>query len=627
MKKEIKSVSYQRVKQTAGFWYDWSEKISRITIEAVYEQFVKTGRLDALKLHWKEGDPHKPHIFYDSDMAKWIESASYMLFFKRDASLEQKIDQIVDLIEQGREKSGYFNSYFLQFEKDQRWQQRQSHELYCAGHLLEAALVYEEATGKKRFLELMTDYMDYIIKVFTVEKSTAFTTPGHEEIELALIKLSRRTNNTKYLDLAAHFIDNRGREEREKHTFDWYGPGYAQDQAPVSEQKEAQGHSVRFGYLYAAVADLAREREDEELYQACRRVLRDTVDKKMYVTGGVGNLSHGESFGQSYILPNREAYTETCASISLAMVYSRMLTLEPDGEYGDLLELQLYNGALSGISLSGDAFTYENPLEVFYRDTQFKEAVKAPHRPYDRQKVFSCSCCPPNISRLLGSLGGYQYSVSPHTLYAHIYSSHTASIEIAGQLITLEQKTDYPWSGEIELTLTPPEKTKFTLALRIPGWSSVHTISINREKIDPPLLKGYAHIEREWSPGDRIHLSLPMEPVELESHPLVAENAGKVALKVGPLIYCAEETDNGERLWDYIIPRSGEFKMEWKKNLLGGINQLKVKAKQRKSDFSKKGLYRPWQPEYEEKELTLIPYYAWCNREPGNMTVWLRKER
>ncbi|MBT3274415.1 MAG: glycoside hydrolase family 127 protein [Spirochaetales bacterium] len=632
MERNIKAIPHHNVDQTKGFWFDWFATNRDNTIESVYREFEKTGRIEAMKLNWKEGSPNKPHIFFDSDMAKWIESAAYVLHYRRNSELEAKIDAIIDLIEAGRDERGYFNSYFLQFEQDQRWQRRESHELYCAGHLLEAAIAYAEATGKKKFLDLMSDYMDYIHQIFFIEKSAAFNTPGHEEIELALMKLYRYGGEKKYFDLAAYFIDTRGQVDSQKAKpqelgfFKNFGAGYSQDQNPVTDQTDAQGHSVRFGYLYAAVADLARERGDDELFHACQRVLRDVTDRKMYVTGGVGNLSYGEAFGPSYILPNKEAYTETCASISLAMVYSRMLTMVPDGEYADLMELQLYNGALAGISFDGESFTYENPLEVLYRDVQFKEKVNAPVRPFARQKVFGCSCCPPNISRVLSSIGGYQYSASEETIYTHLYSSSKARIELASTLVTVEQQTDYPWNGDVNIYLSLEKEAEFTVALRIPGWSSSHQISLNGKVITPVMKKGYAYIHGMWHDRDRIQLSLPLEVIELESHPLIGEDAGKVAIKVGPLVYCAEERDNDERLWDYVIGKDVQYSLERRKDLLGGINTVTATVLMRDSSSEKQGLYRRWSPRYTERELILIPYYAWCNREPGNMTVWLRKQ-
>ncbi len=527
----------------------------------------------------------------------------------------------MNLIEAGRDEHGYFNSYFQQFEQDQRWKQRDSHELYCAGHLLEAAIAYAESTGKKLFLNLMIDYMDYIYQVFYVDQNAAFSTPGHQEIELALIKLYRYNGQQKYLDLAAYFVDTRGQESSQN-----FGKWYAQSQAPVSDQVDAQGHSVRFGYLFAAAADLAKERQDIKLFRACQRVLRDVADRKMYVSGGVGSLSYGETFGYPYILPNKEAYTETCASISLAMVYNRMLSLDVDGEYSDLMEQQLYNGALAGISLKGDSFTYENPLEVIYKDVQFKKSVGAPTRPYARQEVFFCSCCPPNISRLLASLSGYQYSSSEDTIYAHLFSSSKAEIELSAALVGIEQTTNYPWSGEIDFTISTNQQSVWTLAVRIPGWSSSHTITVNGTETTPLIKKGYAFIKRKWEEGDTVHLSLPLEVLELESHPLIAEDAGKVAIKVGPLLYCAEECDNDERLWDYVINKETEYSLEWRNDLLGGVNAVSAMVKMRKGSFEKQGLYRQWSPQYSEKKLIFVPYYSWCNREPGNMSVWFRKE-
>jgi DUF1680 family protein len=631
MATSTRSIPFHRVEQTAGFWFNWFATNRDTTIDAVYSQFRNTGRLDALMLNWKESDPYELHIFYDSDIAKWIEAASYVLHYRSDNELEGRIEQIIDRIESGQDEHGYFNSYFLQVETDKRWQRRQDHELYCAGHLMEAAIAYADATGRERFLNLMTRYMDYIHDVFLVRESAAFKTPGHQEIELALIRLYRRNRNRKYLDLAAYFVDTRGRTDgtdaksQERDTFGDNRRGYAQDHAPVARQTDARGHSVRFGYLFCAAADLAYERGDKELEAACNRVIRDVADRRMYVTGGVGNLAYGEAYGAPYVLPNKEAYTETCASISIAMLCRRLLELEPNGEWADLLELELYNGALAGISLSGDAFTYENPLEVLYRDVQFKQRTGVPTRPYERQQFFPCSCCPPNISRLLASIGEYQYAATDNAIYTHLYSASRALIDLASGTVEVRQATDYPWNGVIRFEIVPNGPVEFTLALRIPAWCRDWSIQVNREEERPAVNNGYACITRTWKPGDTVRLTLRLEAVEVEAHAFVAEDAGKVAVKVGPLVYCAEEADNGERLWAYEIPEVANYEIAWNKDLLGGINTVSVNARLRDTTTDNR-LYREWNPRYSERKLLLIPYYAWCNREPGNMTVWLRKK-
>ncbi|MCL2060029.1 MAG: glycoside hydrolase family 127 protein, partial [Oscillospiraceae bacterium] len=385
------AISYRDVRITGGFWKRWQDAAAAGTIPAIYDQFTLTGRFDALAHKWRANEPHKPHIFYDSDAAKWIEGAAYSLYFRPDPETEKRIELLIDLIETGMSPEGYFNSYYQTVEPHERWTRRENHELYCAGHLIEAAVAYYESTGKRRFLDLMLRYAEYIRRIFVEDKSAAFRTPGHEEIELALVRLWQCTGDRKWLELAAHFVDLRGTDPAEHCFNNWFSPGYAQDQAPVMDQETAEGHVVRFGYLYAAVADLAAFRGDARLLAACRRVWRDVVERKMYVTGGVGNMKHGEAFGPAYFLPNYEAYTETCASIALAFFGRRLFAANPLAEYADICELQLYNGALAGISLDGRSFFYENPLSLRPSDEQFFNKNKASGRPVQRVEVFSCS--------------------------------------------------------------------------------------------------------------------------------------------------------------------------------------------------------------------------------------------
>ncbi|MDR3120174.1 MAG: glycoside hydrolase family 127 protein [Clostridiales bacterium] len=655
--KVFKPVPYREVRITGGFWKAWQDVAAERTVPAVYRQFEQTGRFFALTHEWREGDPHKPHIFYDSDAAKWIEGAAYSLFFRPDAETERRIEALIDLIEAGMSAEGYFNSYYQTIEPHARWTRRENHELYCAGHLIEAATAYYEATGKRRFLDLMRRFAEYIRRTFAVERSAKFETPGHEEIELALVRLWQCTGERQWLELALRFVERRGKNP-EEHCFGWFSPSYAQDQAPVAEQGTAEGHVVRFGYLFTAVADLARETGDMALLAACRRVWRDVCDRKLYVTGGVGNMKHGEAFGPAYFLPNFEAYTETCASIALAFFARRLLTIDPRGEYADIAELEFYNGALAGISLDGVGFFYENPLSFRPSDQTFLNAHRASGRPVRRVEVFDCSCCPPNILRMIASIGEWAYGVSegggpgqgggePPVLLVHHYLESTARLTFAGHMLTLRQETRYPWDGKVSLTIrvdgaestgengasvgaegASAESTgggaastiTCTIGLRAPGWCE--SPKVNYETVQKD---GYLYITREWRDGDVILLDLPMEVTELEANPYVSQDAGRVALRRGPIVYCVEGADNGERLEDLLIPTNAAdagYEAVWDDDLLGGAVALRFSAARRKP-FS--ALYRKWQPEYEQTRVTAIPYYAWGNREEGEMTVWIRK--
>ena len=679
-------VPYRDARITGGFWKAWQDTAAADTVAAVHGQYAKTGRFAAMSHDWREGEPNRPHIFYDSDVAKWMEGAAYSLFFRPDANVEAQIEELIDFIDAGMTKDGYFNSYYQTIEPHMRWTERANHELYCAGHLIEAAAAYFEATGKRRFLGLMERYAEYIYKVFVTDKSAAFATPGHEEIELALVRLWQCDGNPKWLELAKHFIDARGKDPSEKHLYNhlpW--KGVAQDQAPVAEQDTAEGHVVRFGYLFAGAADIARETCDAALLEACRNVWKDAVTRKMYVTGGVGNMKHGEAFGPAYFLPNFDAYTETCASIALAFFGRRLSLIEPIGEYADICELELFNGALAGISLDGRRFFYENPLSMRPSDQRFFNGVGVSGRPVQRVEAFDCSCCPPNILRMLTSVSGWMYSVAYDggsragadddavagagntrcgdgnvcgalsVIYVHQYAQSEAKIALVSKAglaggasttdgaspdlmsasasasasapasapapeLTLTQKTSYPWDGRIELAISAPVKFYATIALRAPGWCDADAVKLNFEATRS---NGYLHITREWQNGDRITLDLPMDVVEIEANPYVSQDAGRVALKRGPLVYCVEGADNGDRLEDLLIPADASYEAEWDGGLLGGVCKLKFKALRRK-DFD--ALYRKWAPEYEETDVTAIPYYAWGNRAEGEMAVWLRKQ-
>jgi hypothetical protein len=642
------NISYRQVRLN-GFWKKRQDINARETLPAVYDRFAETGRFSALTLAWREGMPNKPHIFFDSDTAKWVEGAAYTLQAYPNPETEKLIDDIVNHVAAGMTPEGYFNSYYQTVEPHKRFTDRNNHELYCAGHWIEAAVAYDQATGKSLLLDLMKRYARYIRWVFVEEKNAAFDTPGHEEIELALIRLSRHTGETEWFDLALHFLNARGTNKEEQNFNGWFDERYAQDQAPLREQTSAEGHAVRWAYLYCAAAEAAKIIKDRDLLEACQRVWRDVMDHKLYVTGGIGNLKHGEAFGPDYYLPNYMAYAETCASIGLALFAQRMLEITPSAEYADIVELEIYNGALAGVSLDGKRFFYENPLAMRPADQKFMNQVKADYRPAQRLAYFGCSCCPPNMLRFMASMGGFFYgredAGTGDGIFVHQYGENEAEIDMNGTVVRLRQETNYPWEGSIKLTigLNEPVEKPWTLAVRLPGWcetphvgersiskdgsnkcgikdGSINDGSINDDSKDGNIKDGYYHMHRVWVDGDTVLLHFPMPVTLLEANTRVAQDCGRVALKRGPIVYCVEETDNGPCLADMMINPDTAFADEWQPDVLGGVCVLRFEAFRRKPFM---GLYRKHAPEYESVNATAVPYYAWGNREEGEMAVWL----
>ena len=423
----MRHIPFQSVDINSGFWKEMQDKNREVTIYAVRDRFKDSGRFDAFKFDWHEGMDKQPHFFWESDIAKWIEGASYILGKYDNDELIKDIENIIDLIEKNQDKSGYFNIYFTVCEPEHRFSRRTDHELYCAGHLIEAAIAYYEATGKKRFLDLMCKYVDYIEKIFIIDGQAPFVTPGHEELELALVRLYRCTGEKRYLDMAEFFINQRGNNDKDSALlYDYVNAMYDQSHMPVRRQNSAEGHSVRACYLYCAMADLALELNDIELKNACKNVFNDIINKKMYITGGIGQTHIGEAFTVAYDLPNKRAYAETCAAISLALFAQRMLLLEKNSVYADIIEKVIYNGMISGMSLDGKAFFYENPLEVNpvdrIKDVSVLEKSKERFPINQRVEVFWCSCCPPNLNRVLASIAGMIYSVENNTLYINQYT-------------------------------------------------------------------------------------------------------------------------------------------------------------------------------------------------------------
>lgn len=620
-----KTVSFGQVALKSGFWHAQQELVKKVTIDAVYDRFEETGRFEALKGEWKEGMPFKPHIFWDSDVTKWMEGAAYYLKKERNDILEAKLDMLIERMEKQQTEDGYLNSYFTTVEPEARFTRRLDHELYCAGHLIEGALAYYEATGKRKMLDLTIRYIDQIDRIFRIEHSAAFDTPGHQEIEMALVKLYQVTGEVRYKELAEYFIDTRGNSQKDQDTTKEDLVSF-QSHLPVREQKTAQGHAVRMLYQLCAMADLALLNQEEEMTTACETLFDNIVQKRMHITGGVGSTYLAEAFTFDYDLPEITTYNETCASIALAMFSRRMWLIDADHKYADCAELALYNTMLSGMSLSGDRFFYENPLAANPQRNQFNASRKENIREHlpilERVKVFDCSCCPPNLVRTMGSIGDYMYSVSENTIYAHCYMDAEARISLPDQEVCLRQRTEYPYAGRIDLeTGTDGD---YTLALRIPGWCSSYRILVNGEPAVYTVEKGYAYLQRVWQKNDQVVLDLDM-PVELvEANPKVPNLCGRVAVTRGPLTFCAEGVDNPDLpLRDIRIGDACSFEMSLEEICGRQLPVLSGRVSVRKT-FDV--LYRTYRGEKESVALKLIPYFAWANRGISEMNVWFIKE-
>jgi len=615
----LKQIELKEVKITGGYFKEKQKMNRQVTIPATYRQFYNTGRIDAFKLKWRTGHPNQPHIFWDSDVAKWIEGAAYTLVHKRDENLESLIDSIVEDLVDGQTNEGYFNSYYQTVEFANRFTNRNNHELYCAGHLIEGAIAYKKATGKDAFMQAMRRYADYIYEVFTDEnRDKNYRTPGHEEIELALVKLYNETKNKKYLDLSKFFIDTRGTLDGEKHTFgNWASAHYAQDHAPIAEQATAEGHAVRCLYMLAGAADIARECGDKKLKKACETVFENIVGKRMYVTGGIGGNYAGEAFSYDYDLPNELAYTETCASIAMIFFCQRMYLLTGEAKYMNIVEMQLYNTVLAGISLHGDRFFYCNPLEVHpeRRDyfTTIKNSQFSPE--YERPEYFGCSCCPPNVIRLIASIGQYMYHIDEdnNKICVNLYNS--SEFDYNGIKIT--QETDYPRDGKIKITVECERELE--LYFRIPAWNKKHSCDIlydiiNREYIKITLKPGY----------NNFTLDFDMPVVELYANPKVHYCAGRIAIKRGPVVYCAEGIDNGENLKSVQISENPDYQCE--QSEIDGNHIIKITCDCEIVAENSEVLYSEKPFKKEKMKLSLIPYAAWANRGRNEMLVWLLKK-
>lgn len=606
----MKQINFRNTDITGGFWKKRTEINSTVSVYNVMKRFKETGRFDALGCSWKEGEANEPHIFWDSDVAKWIESVAYILEKKKLDDLEEFTDDIINTIAENQLDDGYYNCCYITKHLQKRWTDRTDHELYCLGHYIEAAVAYSKATGKDVLLDVVRKYLDYVRDVFMFKKEPAFVTPGHEEIELALIKLYDHTGDKKYLEMCSFFVDSRGCTDEPE--YNGVAHKYSQSHLPVRQQFTAEGHSVRACYLYCAMADLARKTDDKELKNACEKIFNDIITTKMYVTGGIGSAGRGEAFTIPYDLPNLTAYSESCAALALAWFAQRMLLIDADSKYSDTIERILYNNGLSSVSLDGKSFFYVNPLEIRTELLERNTSQENTHEwlPItERKEVFDCSCCPPNITRFIASVADFLYGVDGNTVYVHQYMNSKS--EFDGMKIS--QTTDYPNEGTIKISC----ENIPTIALRIPMWTEKFTITLNGCEIKPGVVKGYAIIETDADENEII-LTLEMTPKFVYPNPAVRDCAGKIAVMRGPVVYCAEKTDNDFNIMSAVIDTSVVPVCEYSDFF--GTYVLNTSCNVPVSGDS---LYSFTKPVYKKETLKMIPYYGFANRGESDMEVFL----
>jgi hypothetical protein len=610
---KLSAVPFTDVRIEDAFWAPRRETNRVGSIPANLDNLVKAGNIRNFELAAagkREG--FSGPVFMDSDLYKGMEAAAYSLATHPDPDLERRLDDIIAKIAAAQQTNGYLNTWFTVKEPDKRWTNlRDQHELYCAGHLFEGAVAYFEATGKRNFLSIATRLADHIDSVFgPPPKRLGY--PGHPEIELALVKLARATGESRYFNLARFFVENRGRHfyaEEHRTTLAQYDGSYWQDDVPIYEHKNIKGHAVRACYLMSGTTDVAAETGDARLLAMLSRVWRNTTERNVYLTGGIGPSAHNEGFTVDYDLPNQTAYQETCATIALAQWNHRLALLYGDARYADVVERALYNGVLAGVSQDGTRFFYVNPLES--------------QGNHHRSPWFGCACCPPNVARTLASLGGYAYATSDQALWVNLYIQGSVKAKVAGEPVTLMVTTDYPWSGKVKLKLELAQAKPFELRLRSPGWCEGATVSVKGSKgASPTLDRGYLVLSREWRNGDSVELDLPMSVQRVAANPNVKADAGLLAIQRGPLVYCLEACDHSEPLSALYLPAEAELRGTKEKSLLGGVVTIQGEAQVAEELDWTRRLYQANAPS-RRVPITAIPYYAWDNRKAGAMKVWL----
>lgn len=637
----------------------WNERraVNRTqTLEFEYEQLVETGRIENFEQAADPGNEGEGgfngRFFNDSDVYKWIEAVSYVLSSVDDEDLRRRLDEVVEIVAAAQEDDGYLNTYFTLEEPEKKWTNLgMMHELYCAGHLFEAAVAHHEATGETTLLDVATDFADHIDDQFGPEPEKDDGIPGHEEIELALVRLYRTTGEERYLELAAYFVDQRGRSDSrlaweldhldeiaghdraDQHYRELYGDHegnyngeYGQDHAPVREQDSIEGHAVRATYLYTAVTMLSGELGDDSLLDAAERVWTNMAKKRMYVTGAIGSWFANEGFSRDYDLPNDLAYAETCAAIGNVFWNHQLALTTGEGKYADTLERVLYNGFLSGVGLDGEHFRYVNALESNGEQHPL-HSIDPGRFSLTRQEWFETACCPPNAARLLASLERYVYAEDDRSLYVNLLVSSEATCELGGTEVRFDQDTDYPWDGGLELAVDPDETAEFAVRVRSPSWADDETVTVDGEPVDASRENGYVVVDRTWESGDTLRVDFDIPVQQIEAHPAVQADAAKVALRRGPIVYCVEEADNDVPPHSLRIPADADFDTAYDADLFDGVVTVSGSANaEERGDWDEETLYRPRNTSYRSTEFTAIPYYAWGSRGKSEMRVWLPAE-
>jgi len=624
--KSIQPVPLKDVKLHQGFWHERLENARTVMIPHVFHQCEETGRIDnfAVAGGLKKG-VFQGTRFDDSDVFKVVEGAAYSLQNHYDPKLDHYLDSLITLFAAAQEPDGYLYT-IRTINKDTTGSydwiagptrysfENGSHELYNVGHLYEAAVAHYLATGKKTLLDVATKNADHLVRTIGPKPGQLIVVPGHEEIEIALVKLYRTTNKKEYLDLAHFFVDMRGRSDKRPLFLDEHrlGPSYFQDQKPVVKQKEAVGHAVRAQYLYAAITDMLTIEDNSQYSIAMHQIWEDATNKKQYITGGVGAREDGEAFDAAYVLPNDNAYAETCAAVANLIWNHKMFLYTGESKYMDVFERVLYNGFLGGMSVSGNEFFYVNPM-ASNGVNDFGRGTGA-----TRHEWFGCACCPTNVTRFLPSLPGYVYAIQNNAPVINLFMDSESELKLENNSVKISQKTNYPWDGNVKITVSPAKSAAIPLSIRIPGWAAGKAIpgdlytypdkqskpvqvSINGKNTPAILENGYLKLSRTWKAGDVVNLTIDMPVKKVVANENIKNNIGKVAIERGPILYCAEGKDNNGKALAIKIGPEQTFNPTYQKDLLGGITVLKSAG---------------------ENAATLIPYYAWANRGANEMTIW-----
>lgn len=639
------SIDLKNIHITDSFWNKYVHLVKDVIIP--YQWDILNDRLEDVETSHcienfkiaageSEGE-FQGAVFQDTDVAKWLEAVGFALSWERDEKLEALADETIDLIGRAQQPDGYLNTYFTIKEPGLRWTNlMEGHELYTAGHMIEAAVAYYEATGKKKFLDIVSRFADLICDTFGAEEGKIHGYPGHQEIELALVKLYRVTGTHKYLELAKYFIDARGDGENyflneEKKPafkrifpdFHDYNPAYSQSHQPVRKQKTAEGHAVRANYMYSAMADLACEYEDDRLKAACENLWDNMVHKRMYITGSVGSSGILERFTTDYDLPNASNYSETCASIALAMFGKRMADMEKDASYMDAVERALYNTVLSGIAMDGKSFFYVNPLEVWPANCIPRTSME--HVKPVRQKWFGVACCPPNITRTLASLGQYVYFQEKDQIYVNLYIANETEVQIGGNPFKITLEGNFPWENNLRFTVDGESESEGMIAFRVPSYAKNFCILHNGQKVEIKTEKGYAKIAGKFS-HEIFEISFEAPAVFVHANPQVRADAAKTAVVKGPLVYCLEEADNGDDLSALLIDTAQTPEEIYDDQLLGGCSVVHISGRKISGEgWNEHVLYQEKPVSLEDVKLTLVPYCYWGNRKAGEMLVWMKE--